>query len=316
MNQNLIANLSIGKVLGKGHFGEVYLGHDQVLGKVAVKILRRTEEEQQKDWQIRKQNLLREGQHLKGAEHDNVVRVYQVLEKENTDVILLVMEECESGSLQSEFEAGPMCISRLRDFLTDVALGLQAVHKRNMIHRDIKPANILIDSRGRAKLGDFGLVTNDILFGYASIAGYIDHLAKEVLEDIHNPLTSIRSDVWAFGMTAYRLLHGQVFYSELPPPKELIQKGNFAQKLPWLPHIPGQWRRFIRQAMHDDPYSRIQDASEILKKLEALPVNPDWKCDYCQDNIVWKRISKDRRIEVLLTKHQNSKKYHWYSTGV
>jgi serine/threonine protein kinase len=49
-----------------------------------------------------------------------------------------------------------------------------------MLHRDIKPGNLLRSLSGVTKIGDFGLVTDDIILGYGSIAGYQDHLAPEV----------------------------------------------------------------------------------------------------------------------------------------
>lgn len=303
----LTSDLVLQSKLGSGHFGEVYEGHDPVLGKVAVKVLKKTPKETEEEWGLRKNGLLQEGKHLKTAEHERVVRVFQVLESPNEDAIHMVMEYCENGSLQGIFEKNPVGIAELRDILTDAALGLQAVHSRGMLHRDIKPANLLLDASKHTRLADFGLVTDDILFGYASLAGYTDHLAKEVFED---GITSIKSDVWAFDMTAYRLLHGLRFYSELPPPRNLIQDGGFAKKLPWLPHIPDRWRRFVRQAMQDDPYCRIQSAVEILKCLEKLPVEPDWECDYSEQKVTWNRIRKNRRVEVNWLKH-SLRKHEW-----
>lgn len=307
MSTKLLSSLALSRKLGSGHFGEVYEGQDPVLGRVAVKVLRKISEETEEEWLSRKSELLQEGKHLKDAEHDKVVRVFQVLESQAEDAIHMVMEYCENGSLQERFELNPMRLSELRNILTDAALGLQAVHSRGMVHRDIKPANLLLDENRRAKLADFGLVTNNILLGYASLAGYTDHLAKEVFDD---GITSVKTDVWAFGMTAYRLLHGLNFYSELPAPRSLITCGGFATKLPWLPHVPERWRRFVRKAMHDDPSSRIQSAGEILRFLGTLPVEPDWNCDYSEQHVKWGRVRKGRKIEVIWSKY-SSRKHEW-----
>ncbi|MDA0866852.1 MAG: serine/threonine-protein kinase [Cyanobacteria bacterium] len=303
----LFSDLKLLQKIGSGHFGEVYLGQDHVLGRVAVKVLRKTSQETEAEWRARKSGLLQEGRHLKSAEHERVVRVFQVLESDTEDAIHMVMEFCGNGSLQSKFEQGPLELAELRDILTDAALGLQTVHSRGMLHRDIKPANLLIDENGHAKLADFGLVTDNLLLGYASAVGYSDHLAKEVFED---GLTSIKSDIWAFGMTAYRLLHGLAFYSELPQPRHLIERGRYALKLPWLPHIPDRWRRFIRQAMHDDPSCRLQNSFEILQALEKLPIEPNWKCTYSQLQTIWTRTRGDRKIEVVCLKH-SPRRYEW-----
>src|SRR4030088_309089 len=110
------------------------------------------------------------------------------------------MALCPGGSLQTAFEAGPMTLPAVRKAGTEVLMGLTALHARQMLHRDIKPGNVLIDAEGGAKLGDFGLVTDDLVLGYGSQAGYYDHIAFEVW---HGNGTSARSDIWAFGMTLF-----------------------------------------------------------------------------------------------------------------
>jgi serine/threonine protein kinase len=274
---------------------------------VAVKILRKTPQEDPAYWEIRKQGLLREGQRLREAEHDNIVRVYQVLESPRDDSIWLVMEFCEHGSLQPYYERGPMSLHMLRSVLGDTALGLNAIHARGLIHRDIKPANILLGANNRAKLADFGLVTGEFVFGYAAAVGYSDHLAREAHE---LGITSVRTDMWAFGMTTYRLLHGQQFYMEQPRPRDLIPEGDFAKKLSWLPHIPDAWRRFVRQLMHDDPDRRVQSAMEVLRCLARLPVEPDWHCTYSGDRVQWSRTTNERRIEVIWVQH-SPRRHEW-----
>lgn len=308
MNQNLLTTLQWGSKLGEGHFGAVYEAYDRVLGKVAVKVFGKLPEWDSNYWDYRRRCLLNEGQRLKDAEHEHVVQVFQVLEAEQQDFIYLVMEFCPNGSLQSYFEKGPMSLKQLRSILNDVTLGLQAIHARNLLHRDIKPANILLDQDGRAKLGDFGLVTNDLVWGYASAVGYLDHLA---IESHHDEVTSIRTDVWALGMTVYRLLHGEQFYQQLPPPKDLVPLGGFADHLPWLPHIPKEWRRFVKHLMHDDPVKRCPDAVRVLSSLEKLPISPDWQCTFTGERVVWQRTTKERRIEVVWTKH--SPRHHQWT---
>jgi serine/threonine protein kinase len=172
---------------------------------------------------------------------------------------------------------------------------MQAVHARGLIHRDLKPGNILRGANGRAKVADFGLVSDRLVVGYASGQGYVDHLAPEVFR---TDLTSIRTDVWAFGMTAFRLAHGALFYSELPAPRDRVEAGGFARGLRWLPHIPDRWRRFVRKCMHDQPAGRFQDFGQILSALAELPTEPDWACTYAASEVRWVRRKDQRQITV------------------
>ena len=111
-------------------------------------------------------------------------------------------------------------------------------------------------------------------------------------------------------MTTYRLLHGSSFYQAVLDPRIAIPRGGFAIKLPWLPHVPDRWRRFVRRAMNDDPNMRFQSAEELLQSLGQLPVNPDWICENSNNQTRWYRTKKNRNIEVLWTKH-SQRKHEW-----
>ncbi|MBK9750125.1 MAG: serine/threonine protein kinase [Chloroflexi bacterium] len=313
MTSNLRAKLQFQREIGRGHYGVVYEALDQIHGQVAVKVFVKRDDESDFEWQQRKLELLNEGQRLKEAEHENIVRVYQILEAEDKDAVYLVMEYCANGCLNDLYQQGPMGLRELRDVLTDAAFGIQAVHFRGMLHRDIKPSNIMIGNNLQAKVGDFGLVTNRLIYGYAKGFGYVDHLAPEIY---HTGLASTKTDVWAFGMTAYRLLHGKTFFEELPAPRELVPSGGFAQKLPWLPHVPDSWRRFVRKALHDNTDLRFQDAGDLLNGLKKLPVLPDWRVQYSPNSVIWERnTSKSRILRVQWIRHSVNK-HEWEAHSI
>ena len=224
--------LNLGAQLGSGHFGVVHEGEHPVQGKIAVKMMERLNGESDTEWQQRKMDLLSEAQHLKIAEHERVVRVFDISHDVEADRIYLTLEYC-NGSLGDLYEEGPIEIAKLRPYLVDASSGLCGVHSNEIIHRDLKPSNILIGSDGRAKLGDFGLVTDRLILGYGSMEGYSDHIAHEVW---HSQLTSKRSDIWAFGMTAYRLLLGKDIYDSMPAND--ASEAGYSDRLRWLPHVP------------------------------------------------------------------------------
>lgn len=303
----LTSSLTPGKFIGSGSFGDVYLASDPLQGEVAIKVVRRKPGELQADWDARKSDLLIEAQNLVKASHRNVVPVYSFLEHNSGNAVLFTMEYCPGGSLQAVFEAGPVNIKRALSLATEATQGLKHLHGKGMLHRDIKPGNILVAKNGSAKIGDFGLVTDKLIFGYAAQAGYWDHLAPEVFA---GGGTSAKSDVWALGMTIYRLLHGDVWYQEGPAPRTAIPLGGFAKKLRWLPHVPDRWRRVIRAALRDKPKDRIQTATEMFAQLSSLPAGPAWECDVTSAQITWHRVKKDRKITVVWNR-SNPKKNEW-----
>ena len=305
--------LILGEELGAGAYGTVYEAVDIIRGRVAVKVYQKLPDESGAQWQERLQSLLSEGQRLRLAEHDHVVHIFQALLSDDGSSVGLVMEHCANGSLEAAYKIGPIGFNSVRSLLTETALGLQAIHARGMIHRDIKPANILLGANRRAKIGDFGWVTSDLVLGYGAMGGYLDHLAPEVFR---TRLMGVKTDVWAFGMTSYRLLNGHPFYTELPArPVYLVPEGGFAAKLLWLPHIPDKWRRFVRRAMHDDPNKRFQNAGELLDGLAGLPVEPEWACIYGQEQAAWQRRKGKQALYVKWDKPITGR-HHWIATSI
>ena len=301
------SHVVLGPEIGNGHFGVVHVGADDIHGRVAIKIPRQYEGESNSAWQSRRTELLNEGQFLSKAKHPNVVQVYKLVEDDGSDELLLVMEFCPGGSLQKLYEKGPLSSSLVHRYATDLALGLGALHDRGMIHRDIKPGNILIDGTGRAKLGDFGLVTDNIILGYADRAGYRDHLAPEVSL---TGQTSTKTDVWALGMTLYRLLHGHPWYSASPKPRHLVPAGGFADTLSWLPHISARWRRLIRSMLNDDGSDR-PTIGQIQNSLAAIADDMDWECFGDANGCAWETKRGGRQISVELKR--NGRKLEWYA---
>lgn len=297
--------LTIGSEIGKGHFGCVYSGSDPIKGNVAVKMLVQAPGESDTDFSIRRATLLSEGKHLESARHPNIVEIYHA--EKSGDDYRLVMERCDS-SLLYDYEKGPISFTRLRDIATQACIGLEHIHSIGRLHRDIKPSNIMV--LGRVfKIGDFGIVSDRIVAGYASAQGYADHLPPEFYTD---NATNIKSDIWAMGMTLYRLLNGKDFYDEhftKKRPRQLVQNGNFAKKLPWLPHIPEAWRRLIRKAMHDNPTQRYQTVMAFSHDLSKLTTKPDWECQFSPDLIQW-RLTKGRTVTTVDFK-KVGKKYIW-----
>lgn len=304
---SVIPALQIGRRLGNGHFGVVYLGRDSVHGEVAVKVLGRKPDQSDAEWQNFKASFLGEARNLSKATHRNVVRVYHIEELPSGDEIRFCMAYCAGGSLQTAFEAGPMSLSSVRKAGTEVLMGLAALHARQMLHRDIKPGNILIDASGVAQLGDFGLVTDDLLFGYGSQAGYCDHIAFEVWQGSG---TSARSDIWALGMTLFRLIHGKQWYDEAPNPQLIVPNGGFAATLKWLPHVPKVWRRVIRKMLNDDPAARYQTAGQALGGLSLLPVTPKWTATVSPELVRWEQTNKTRR-NIVEWARKSQRKHSW-----
>jgi eukaryotic-like serine/threonine-protein kinase len=303
----LVTGLEVGALLGAGHYGEVNLAKDPVHGQVAAKMMSRFAGESDDAWQTRRAGLLQEAQRLSAATHRNVVQVYGCMAAADGESICFTMKLCPGGSLQRAFDQGPLRLLDVRRVATEVTFGLQALHQRGMLHRDIKPADILLDAESRVLLGDFGWVTDEIFLGYAHAGGYRDHLAYEAWS---SGAASVKTDVWALGMTLYRLLHGKNWYERQGTPRFEIKNGRFADYLEWLPHIPAKWRRVIRRMMADDTSIRYQNCEQLLVAFADLPVGSDWECFVSDDLIAWSRQQKNRVHKVEWIRH-SPRKHEW-----
>ena len=312
------AQLTLKGRIGGGQFGDVFEGQCPVHGQVAVKVLKQNPGESPAEWALRSKQLMHEAQKLKTAAHPNVVQVLQVLEDSTSNVVHLVAEFCNGGTVQDAYEKGPLSLPHVRKLITETCRGLEHIHSCGMIHRDIKPSNIMRHDHV-CKIGDFVLVTDDLLLGYASADGYICHLAPEVFGDSTTyGITSAKTDVWALGMTVYRLLNGDGFYQQLlagkspPEIRQMITKGGFSQWLDWLPHVPEAWRKFVRKALHDDTSQRFQTAHAMSQALAKLPIAPSWNCHFAPNKITWSRKEGNRTITVEWIIH-SPRKHEWHA---
>lgn len=99
-----------------------------------------------------------------------------------------------------------------------------------MLHRDVKPANILIEGNS-AKLSDFGLATLLGMSSTGSQRGYISHAAPEI---INKGETSAQTDIFATGMTLYRIFCQYNNWKELvknmPDYHNVLAKGLLIEK--------------------------------------------------------------------------------------
>jgi serine/threonine-protein kinase len=313
-----VSELDLLEEIGSGGFGTVYRARLRPHDEVAAKVLDRDDMEDWfdiDDWDTLKDHLFKEADNLKAAEHDHVVRVHSVHYDEDKSAFYIVTELCD-GSVDGEIANGPLRLDRAHQVVRDSLLGLEALHTRGMVHRDLKPGNLLLKGNA-AKLSDFGLVTDRLILGYASRQGYTDHLAPEVFDV---SVTSPKTDVWAMGMTAFRMLNGLPWYEEemlrlgvdrsdplaaKDAVEELVTSGRFSARLQWMPHVPRSWRRFVNKALHHNSAHRYSDGGEMLSAMERadLPTRPSWECRHEVSAVTWTRQRGNRVDEVVWTRH-------------
>ena len=197
-----LTDFEIGKLLGRGRFGKVYLAKHKTSDYVcALKILDKEEVEQHKmHHQLRREIEIQS--HLR---HPNILRLYGYFYDDKR--IYLVLEYAEEGELYNLISQGPLPEDKAAKYLRQLCQGFEYLHSKNVIHRDIKPENLLIGRGDLIKMSDFGWVFYNLFSLYM-------HQRKEeiqcvVLWTIYHQKWSIEKNitrVWIYGVLVCLLM--------------------------------------------------------------------------------------------------------------
>lgn len=286
-------NFDFRKRLGSGYFGEVWLAREAGLDTDrAVKLIPQAKVSNQ-------ENFFHEAQVLKAAEHPNVVRVEDTGTMEDGR-IYVAMEYLPKGSLEDEASGAYVDLTRVRRIMVDTLRGLEHAYLQGILHRDIKPANILVGASGEGKLSDFGLAipigVNPRSIGMKGYM-YTLHSAPEVHTGSEY---NMRSEIYACGMTLYRLVNGDNY---LPPwssaINDVIQSGRFHQQMEYREFIPRPVRALINKATNPDPMKRHASANALRRSLEQLNLEMNWNEVVLPNGMKWICGWNGRTFEVV-----------------
>uniref|UniRef100_A0A8C4Q2Y7 non-specific serine/threonine protein kinase n=2 Tax=Eptatretus burgeri TaxID=7764 RepID=A0A8C4Q2Y7_EPTBU len=164
-----------------------------------------------------RQRFREEAEMLKGLQHPNIVRFYDLWEAANVKgrkVIVLITELMTSGTLKTYLKRfKQMKIKVMRSWCLQIIRGLHFLHTRNppIIHRDLKCDNIFITGpTGSVKIGDLGLATLKRSSFAKSVIGTPEFMAPEMYEEHYDEGV----DVYAFGMCVLEMATSEYPYAE------------------------------------------------------------------------------------------------------
>jgi serine/threonine protein kinase len=285
--------------LGNGCFGEVWLAKDRAFGiYCAVKFVPPGNI-------TTPTHFYSEPQTLKHLANNNVVEVHDSGRLQDGR-LYISMAFYENGSIEDKYQGGIVPLRKAIDLSIDICRGLEYAHSLGYVHRDIKPANVLLDNAMTARISDFGLCTNKLVGGAASANGYIVHLAPEV---ILNDVFTFESDVYAAGLTTYRMVNGDFSIPITLSPSEFkdqIVEGRFPNRSAFQPFVPTNIRRVIRKALAFDPNSRYPSARAFRHALERVRPRYDWEEVSSAGKTTWVATSDRSRWEVEITYERKS----------
>nr|XP_033801072.1 mitogen-activated protein kinase kinase kinase 2 isoform X4 [Geotrypetes seraphini] len=242
-------NWRLGKPLGQGAFGRVYLCYDADTGReLAVKQVQFDPDSPETSKEV---NALEcEIQLLKNLLHERIVQYYGCLKDSQERTLSIFMEYMPGGSIKDQLKAyGALTENVTRKYTRQILEGVHYLHSNMIVHRDIKGANILRDSAGNVKLGDFGASKRLQTIclsgtGMKSVTGTPYWMSPEV---ISGEGYGRKADIWSVACTVVEML------TEKPPWAEFeamaaIFKIATQPTSPQLPaHVSDHLRDFLKR---------------------------------------------------------------------
>ncbi|EAS04915.1 plant dual-specificity MAP kinase kinase family domain protein (macronuclear) [Tetrahymena thermophila SB210] len=197
-----IQDFEIGRPLGSGKFGHVYLARERKTKFiVAIKVLSKKQLiDNNAEIQFRREIEIQS--HLK---HENILQMYGFFWDDKK--IYLILEYASGGELYKELKSQPL--RRFDEvtaakYIKQVASALKYLHSKHVIHRDIKPENLL-NCDGTIKISDFGWSAHAPSNKRNTLCGTLDYLPPEMVE--HQSHGS-HADLWCLGILTYEFCVG------------------------------------------------------------------------------------------------------------
>lgn len=264
------------KILGRGGMGCVMLARQEQTGR-AVAIKTMLPEVAVSDQALRR--FMREIDVAASLQHPNIVRFID--RGTSKGVVYLVTEFVEGADAArlAESHGGRLAYKEAVPILKQTLDALAYAHSKGYIHRDIKDQNILVGGAWpnyNAKLTDFGLAKSFTQSGLSGItmagdmAGTFAFMPPEQIRDFRDVRPT--ADIYAMGMTAYRLLTGELAL-DLSPTANVAEtvKAIFDKPIVPLrtriPDIPAPLAEVIERALVKDPTQRWQSAQAMCNAL-------------------------------------------------
>jgi serine/threonine protein kinase len=257
----------IRSLLGQGGMATVHLAYDPLFKRdVAIKVLPR-ELLHDRTFHSR---FEQEAQTIALLEHYAIVPVYDFGKEEGQP--FLVMRYMSGGSLTERIKEGPLAIEKIAIIAERIGAALDRAHKRGIIHRDIKLSNILFDGDGDPYLSDFGLARLSEVSAQLTGSGIVGtpaYMAPEISDP--GGLTHL-VDVYAFGVTLFEMLTGQLPYAADTAIGMLM--AHAVKPVPDVrslrPELPATVQSVVERAMAKHPFDRYQSAGELAADLQAV----------------------------------------------
>ena len=278
----ILNRFRIVRVLGRGGMGEVYEAHDQELGPIALKTIRRD--------LLGDRAILRRFKHevqmARRVTSPYVCRIHELFipagnAREQVRAFL-TMELLDGITLAKRIQEGPLEWSEAQPIAIELCLGLDALHSMGLVHRDFKPGNAMLARRGKVKhavVMDFGLAMRpeESLTGGSKLTvtnGIVGTPGYMAPEQFAGETVSAATDIYALGLVLYEMTTGKQAFEASKPLAAVVSRAKPPRPVSSVkPGLPRRLDQVVGKCLALDPADRFQSAEELGNALkECRPI--------------------------------------------
>lgn len=249
--------LEVGEMIGHGGMGAVFKVRQPKLERdVALKVLPRSLAVDP----AFAERFHREARALAKLNHPNIVTVHDF--GQQGDWYFLLMEYVDGVNLRQAMRTKRFTPEQALEIVPKVCEALQYAHSEGVLHRDIKPENLLLDSKGRVKIADFGIAKlGQTGGGELSLTlsgarlGTMAYMAPEQIE--HPGEVDHRADIYSLGVVFYEMLTGELPIGRFAAPSEKSAVNALVDQV-------------VFRTLEKERERRFQTAAEMQTQVETL----------------------------------------------
>ena len=250
-------HLEILELIGQGGMGFVFKARQPKIERlVALKILPQSLAADP----AFAERFTREARVLARLNHPNIVTLHDFGQADG--FFYLLMEFVDGVNLRQAMKAGRFTTAQALAIVPRICEALQVAHVEGILHRDIKPENILLDSKGRVKIADFGIAkligeppTDAARTGIGATLGTPHYMAPEQLEKPSE--VDHRADIYSLGVVFYEMLTGELPIGKFQPPSQKVQ-------------VDVRLDEIVLHALEKEPARRYQEVSQVKTAVDTL----------------------------------------------
>lgn len=255
-------------LIGRGTFGEVYKAFDKKLWRnVAIKTANPDLVQQAGG----RNEIIQEARIHARAEHINIVPIYDVLDYEQS--VLIVMRHINGEDLDHMMNrlGRTLEVGEALRIMYQALFGIDYAHSKGIIHQDLKPGNIRLSLAGEVLVMDFGIASllEDQILNNNIIHGTPSYMAPEQIKCSY---MDARSDIYSLGVILYKMVTGHHPFENASTITELLKhhvEEDPINPLQFMPSLPEKFTQTILKSLEKKSRDRYHSCREFALALES-----------------------------------------------